>query len=609
MEVIEVDSSNFNIISTCRCCSRFSSSELMLNIFDYVYDNIELHEILSLLVPVAISPDDGKFITDCETWSELQTILYYLLEGLSQSICDSCKHSAIDAYCFRQTCITTDENNRMNQAAACLNNDEEEEDAYEDDDLIAEINLEEATVESIIEQEEAYLSCKFCRESFQLSDELVDHIYTNHRIEEEADFEAASTFACHICNQRFTTLDNLENHISYSHHVVEYGGDLKKLKNNECFICGKKFPSPSKLSRHMIVHRDLIDPSEIPERPRRELKYQCMVCEKRVETPSKLKRHLSVHNKSGKYNGINQHRPFPCNYCELRFWDGIKLERHQVIHSEAFERSALHHPANHMFTCVICLAKLSDYDDCIEHMKGHREDYGENTAISCKLCDKSYPKLANLIRHSRSHAENATHQCVNCGKQMGMGDDFIDHLLRHQGFRPFMCDFQACGKSFLKLHKLRLHMTTHEQTTVKPFSCTQCEKSFSEIEYLKRHMLRHSGRKDHVCTVCPARFTFKSGLTSHLLTHSTVKSFSCDKCSAKFNKLQTLRTHQKIHVGDVSCWTINFYSTLVINLFSTEKIRLWNLQHAVCRKWSPTTSSAISQWTKTLPMHALLEIL
>lgn len=56
-DIIEVDP---NGISYCRCCYTSYFYEEMENIFDCLYDRIELHEIVSLLVPVSISADDGE---------------------------------------------------------------------------------------------------------------------------------------------------------------------------------------------------------------------------------------------------------------------------------------------------------------------------------------------------------------------------------------------------------------------------------------------------------------------------------------------------------------------------------------------------------------------
>lgn len=57
MEVIEVDP---NALQFCRCCYQSFLDVEMENIFDCLYEQIELHEIISLLAPVSISADDGE---------------------------------------------------------------------------------------------------------------------------------------------------------------------------------------------------------------------------------------------------------------------------------------------------------------------------------------------------------------------------------------------------------------------------------------------------------------------------------------------------------------------------------------------------------------------
>lgn len=57
MEVIEVDP---NALQFCRCCYQSFIDVEMENIFICLYEEIKLHEIISLLAPVTISEDDGK---------------------------------------------------------------------------------------------------------------------------------------------------------------------------------------------------------------------------------------------------------------------------------------------------------------------------------------------------------------------------------------------------------------------------------------------------------------------------------------------------------------------------------------------------------------------
>jgi hypothetical protein len=68
MSIIEVDPMTFR----CRCC--LAADEVMENIFESVYDNIELHEILSILAPVIIMADDGEFCFCIVSYSRFNLI-------------------------------------------------------------------------------------------------------------------------------------------------------------------------------------------------------------------------------------------------------------------------------------------------------------------------------------------------------------------------------------------------------------------------------------------------------------------------------------------------------------------------------------------------------
>lgn len=453
--------------------------------------------------------------------------------GFSHSICNDCKTKAVDAFAFRQTCISSDEIIRTPNEVEPVEMFIKEQVEFEQDLSMDGANGAEELVE-----------CHFCSEAFQSTSELALHVGICHEepgnaenveqeivVAEEMHTEISAAAAPRLTRQIRTT-------------------DERKY---ECTICGKKFQTPSKARRHLVVHRDVLDPSDFQPRRAAEYKYKCDTCGKKVETPSKLERHMRSHNRyANRLPAVNEQRPHGCEQCEERFWDVIKLERHRIVHTELFMASKIQHEEDHVFTCVYCLQTTSEYEDMIKHMKQHREAIGDSTGVRCELCKKIYPKMTGLIRHARSHVENATHQCCCCDKKMGMGDDLIDHFLRHDGFKPYACDYPYCGKSFVKMFKLRNHKQVHDRIVEKPFNCDKCDKSFANQEYLRRHLIRHTGEKPFICHLCPTSFAFRSGLNAHLLTHSDKKPFKCSICDARFNKRAALMAHFKIHTQDVS---------------------------------------------------------
>ena len=51
---------------------------------------------------------------------------------------------------------------------------------------------------------------------------------------------------------------------------------------------------------------------------------------------------------------------------------------------------------------------------------------------------------------------------------------------------------------------------------IKPFSCTMCDKQFTQKSSLTHHINSHQGIKPHLCTICGKQFTKKSNLTVHM---------------------------------------------------------------------------------------------
>ena len=424
------------------------------------------------------------------------------------------------------------------------------------------------------ESGEKVMSCPFCLKCFVNASNLAKHVFEQHgnKKTQKTLKKASRVYKCLHCDKVCVSPSKLERHMN-----VHTKGKFKGVSANNartinqkprkfpCLVCSKFFESPSKLQRHMSVHRGVNEqPSDtkmimqdgketLVSFPRAlNYKHECKICGKKVESPSKLVRHMNIHDPNRQVGrGVNKFRPYGCDNCPLRFWDEFALERHMIIHSEAVIQSKIKHPDEHHYVCVICLATAKQYDDLFTHMRSHKDEIDITEAIVCQLCNKSFGSLQNIIRHARTHDENATHQCVKCCKSFGMGEDFIDHMLRHDNYKPYSCD--QCEKSFLKLHKLRAHMAVHEETELeKPFLCSLCGKAFAEQDYLKRHMLRHTGVKSFICHQCPSRFTFKSGLTSHMLTHTGLKPFTCDICGTSFAKSQALTKHHRTHTGEVS---------------------------------------------------------
>lgn len=157
--------------------------------------------------------------------------------------------------------------------------------------------------------------------------------------------------------------------------------------------------------------------------------FSCSLCRKTFKKSSLLSRHMKSHD-SNKNRMTHE-----CNQCQKRFPSQIALLRHDIIHSDLVERSKIARMQEpQKFSCVVCGQTFDTPESMQSHLKSHR---GKSTGNEmCKLCLDVFPSRTEILRHSKNHIENATHQCCLCNKLLIMGDELIDHFLRHKGMKP-----------------------------------------------------------------------------------------------------------------------------------------------------------------------------
>ncbi|OWK09811.1 hypothetical protein Celaphus_00006417, partial [Cervus elaphus hippelaphus] len=90
-----------------------------------------------------------------------------------------------------------------------------------------------------------------------------------------------------------------------------YSPSKKKKDIHACTICGKMFPSQSKLDRHALIHTG--------QRP-----FKCVLCSKSFRQSTHLKIHQLTHS---------EERPFQCCFCQKGFKIQSKLLKHKQIHT------------------------------------------------------------------------------------------------------------------------------------------------------------------------------------------------------------------------------------------------------------------------------------
>ncbi|XP_073453361.1 uncharacterized protein [Aquarana catesbeiana] len=128
------------------------------------------------------------------------------------------------------------------------------------------------------------------------------------------------------------------------------------------------------------------------------------------------------------------------------------------------------------------------------------------------------------------------------------------------GLKPYSCS--ECGKSFAYMSRLNAHSQAHidpkpyvcstdtDRNDEKIYPCPECGKCFKWKSCLSRHKWFHRDEAPFSCSQCGKPFKLKSNLVRHQRTHTLEKAFSCSECGKCFAKKSYLDEHQKRHTSE-----------------------------------------------------------
>lgn len=243
--------------------------------------------------------------------------------------------------------------------------------------------------------------------------------------------------------------------------------------------------------------------------------------------------------------------------------------------------------------CTVCGRLLKCRSAHVLHMRSHTKE----KPFICDLCKKSYRNKSSLKAHIKKHygineLEKRKHRpllgwdgrnkkekpspilCVICGLKVNCRSALETHMRKHTGDKPFSCPdcdksytlkgslmrhidvnhskgrssrfiCEHCGKNFFSKTNIVIHLRIH--TGERPYSCPFCEERFIQISTLIRHKRCHTGEKPYRCQTCSKAFKDRSLLNKHQAVHSEARDFICHICSKAMKSREALRAHIDRH--------------------------------------------------------------
>ncbi|XP_075694104.1 uncharacterized protein LOC142660898 [Rhinoderma darwinii] len=183
---------------------------------------------------------------------------------------------------------------------------------------------------------------------------------------------------------------------------------------------------------------------------------------------------------------------------------------------------------------------------------GHRsKDLSYNFIKHEEPSDKSQiitstAQKGGLFTKKIIHTGHKPYSCSFCEKCFTDKSHLVKHESSHTGEKSYSCS--ECGKCFVQKSNLVTHARIH--TGEKPYSCSECGKCFIVQSHLVKHERIHAGAKPYSCSECGKCFVQKSNLVTHARIHTGEKPYSCSECGKCFIVQSHLVKHERIHAGE-----------------------------------------------------------
>uniref|UniRef100_A0A8D8Q0K3 Zinc finger protein 26 n=1 Tax=Cacopsylla melanoneura TaxID=428564 RepID=A0A8D8Q0K3_9HEMI len=267
---------------------------------------------------------------------------------------------------------------------------------------------------------------------------------------------------------------------------------------------------------------------------------------------------INVHNQIQSTSKSHEEESLQCDMCSENFSSKKILIKH-LTKKHKSKRSYTKYkkasPKN--FECLVCHRNFEKSFRILNHTRKCHPSYN---CFMCLFCEKLFPSVTKLTKHSKTIHSQSTHACVTCWKVYTSPKCLKTHLKVCQ--TPLLSKIQVncevCGK-ILQTQSIENHLRVHMGIV---FPCTECSETFLHFKTLCRHRnVKHRGIFLK-CNLCAQIYSDDSDLKRHVARHkiksSTEKGnsqlYSCDLCGKKFVSKSHMSDHiRSIHLNEYCC--------------------------------------------------------